>query len=139
MGIPVYAIGCLPGLRGFVGAEAVFRTVARTTRGMFLPLREAGLLVPLIAGAAVSELDRERVDLYVEDLARTHAPALAQTDEAERVRWMTEALRTQKVRPRGMAFDPDAPTPAPLRFREVRVDDVEGALARLRAAGRVSL
>ncbi|MBI5516828.1 MAG: VWA domain-containing protein [Deltaproteobacteria bacterium] len=139
MGIPVYAIGCLPGLRGFVGAEAVFRTVARTTRGMFLPLREAGLLVPLIAGAAVSELDRERVDLYVEELVRAHGAALAQTDEAERLRWMTEALRAQNIRPRGMAFDPEAPVPSPLRFREARVEDVEGALSRLRAAGRVAL
>jgi hypothetical protein len=39
MGITVYAVGCLPKLRSYVGAEEVFRTVARLTRGMFLPLR----------------------------------------------------------------------------------------------------
>ena len=51
IGVAVYAIGCLPGLRQFSGAEAVFRAVARATRGMFLPLHDAALLVRLITSA----------------------------------------------------------------------------------------
>ena len=133
MGIAVYAIGCLPGLRSYQGAEAAFRAVARATRGMFLPLREAGLLVPLIAGAAVSEMDRQRVDEHVADAVVEHAAALATTDEAERVRWVTEALRARGVKVREMAMDPASPSPAPLRFRDVAAADVACALDRLRA------
>ncbi|MEZ4406265.1 MAG: VIT domain-containing protein [Polyangiales bacterium] len=139
MGVAVYAIGCLPGLRGFAGAEAVFRQVARTTRGMFLPLREATMLVPLIAGAAVSELDRQRVDERVADLVDQWSAPLAATDEAERVRWITDALRREGVRARGMAFDEDSPRPAPQRFRDVTEADVAGALDRLRMAGRAAV
>lgn len=137
MGISVYAIGCLPGLRHFKGAEPVFREVARTTRGMFVALREAHLLIPLIAGAAATELDRQRIDEYVEELARQWRGPLSDTDEAERVRWLTEALRQQGVRPRVMAQDaPDKELP-PQCFREINADDVSGALDRLRLTQRI--
>jgi Mg-chelatase subunit ChlD len=137
MGVAVYAIGCLPALRSYVGAEAVFRTVARATRGMFLPLREAGLLVPLIAGAAASELDKQRLDEHVAEVLRENAEALAATDEAERARWITAALRARGVRVRAMDLTREL-APAPLRFRDVELADVEGALDRLRLAGRVA-
>jgi hypothetical protein len=137
MGISVYAIGCLPVLRKYVRAEAVYRTVARATRGMFLPLREAALLVPLIAGAAANELDKQRSTST----------------------WRPSGWRTR--RPSGRATSPSAPGgsprpwrrggagprdgraeelegPAPLRFREVLPEDVEGSLERLRLAGRLA-
>jgi Ca-activated chloride channel family protein len=139
MGITIYAIGCLPGLRSFVAAEGVFRTVARATRGSFLPLREAGLLVPLIAGAAVSELDRERIDLYVEELLRAWGPSLAQTDEAERVRWITEAFARNNLRARSMIVDESQGIAGPQRFRAVTHDDIAGSLHRLRTVGRVAV
>lgn len=139
MGIALYAIGCLPGLRQFTGAEAVFRTVARATRGMFLPLREAGLLVPLIAGAASCELDRQRIDEHVADLVAAHAALLTGTDEEERVRWLTGALRARRVQPRDMPGDLDLSALAPLRFRDAEPVDVEGALSRLRGLGRVAV
>ena len=138
MGVAVYAIGCLPALRSYVGAEAVFRTVARATRGMFLPLREAGLLVPLIAGAAASELDKQRLDEHVAEILRENAQALAATDEAERARWITAALRARGVRVRAMDLASETSSAAPLRFRDVELADVEGALDRLRLTGRVA-
>ncbi|WP_428265368.1 VIT domain-containing protein [Haliangium sp.] len=138
MGIAVYAVGCLPGIAQFVGAEDVFRTVARTTRGSYLPLTHAELLVPLIAGAAATELDKQRIDAHLDEVLRTHAELLARTDEAERVRWLTEALRQRRVRPRGMDYDPDQPAPAPLRFRELEPADVEAGLARLRRDRRAA-
>jgi len=140
MGVAVYAIGCLPGLRQFVGAEGVFRSVARASRGMFLPLREAGLLVPLIAGAAASELDKQRLDEHVADLWQAHAQELAATDEVERARWIAGALRARGVQVREMRLretDNEAGAP-PLRFRDVEAADVEGALDRLRLTGRVT-
>lgn len=138
MGIAVYAIGCLPVLRKYERAEAVFRTVARSTRGMFLPLREAALLVPLIAGAASSELDKQRLDEHVAALWMENAPALRQSDEAERLRWIAEALRARGVRAREMLTSSEIEAPVPLRFRDVSPEDVEGSLERLRLAGRLA-
>ncbi|HZF51806.1 MAG TPA: VIT domain-containing protein [Polyangiaceae bacterium] len=138
MGISVYAIGCLPVLRKYVRAEAVYRTVARATRGMFLPLREAALLVPLIAGAAANELDKQRLDEHVAALWMENAPALRQSDEPERARWIAEALEARGVRVREMGRAEELEGPAPLRFREVLPEDVEGSLERLRLAGRLA-
>lgn len=142
MGIAVYAIGCLPGLRGFVGAEGVFRAVARASRGMFLPLREAGLLIPLIAGAAASELDKQRLDEHVADVWQAHAAALSATDDTERARWIASALKARGVKVREMRIASDSEgessSAAPLLFREVVAEDVEGSLDRLRAQGRVA-
>jgi len=139
MGVTIYAIGCLPGLRAFQGAEAVFQKVAETSRGMYLPLRQASLLVPFIVGAASAELDRQRLDEHLADLITEAAPALAQTTESERIRWLGEALRTRGVRVRGMDFDPDVLRPAPMRFRPVTSDDVRGGLDRLRYQQRITV
>jgi len=139
MGIAIYAVGCLPGLRGYVGAEKVFRTVAQTTRGTYLPLSSAELLVPLICGAALTELDKQRVDAHLSDLVDGHRDVLSRTDEAERVRWLTRAMVTRGVRPRSMAYEPGSRKPAPLAFREITAADVQGSLDRLRLAGRAGV
>lgn len=138
MGISIYAIGCLPVLRKYTRAEAVFRMVARVSRGMFLPLREADLLVPLIAGAAAGELDKQRLDEHVAALWMENAPALRQSDEPERARWIAEALQSRGVRVREMGVAGEIAAPLPLRFRDVSPEDVEGSLDRLRLAGRLA-
>ena len=139
MGIAVYAVGCLPGLCSFAGAEDVFRTVASTTRGTYLPLTRAGMLVPLIAGAAATELDKQRIDAHLADVVAANVAALGGTDEAERVRWLTEALVHAGIRPRSMDYDPDVPAATPLRFRDLVATDVQASLDRLRLTGRAEL
>jgi hypothetical protein len=135
MGIAVYAVGCLPGLRGYLGAEAVFRTVAQTTQGTYLPLMRAELLVPLIAGAALTELDKQRIDAHLSDLVEGHREALRATDEEERVRWLTQAMAERGVRPRALAYEPGARTSGAMAFRDITTSDVRGALNRLRLCG----
>jgi hypothetical protein len=139
MGIAIYGVGCLPGIRHYVGAEAVFRKVAETTRGTYLPLTDAELLVPLICGAALTELDKQRIDAHLDDLVEGHRPVLAETDEAERIRWLTRAMARRGVRPRAMAYEPGSRKPAPLAFREITAADVSGSLARLRLGGRAGV
>jgi Mg-chelatase subunit ChlD len=137
MGVTVYAIGCLPGIRAFKGAEAVFQQVARTTHGVYLPLREASLLVPMIVGAASAELDRQRVDEHVSDLVTEAGVSFVDTTDVERVSWLSRALTAKGVRLRDMQLDEGA-NAAPLRFRAVVPADVEASLQRLRYQGRVS-
>jgi hypothetical protein len=139
MGIGIYAVGCLPGLAHYAGAVDVFRTVARTTLGAYLPLTQADRLVPLIAGAAATELDKQRIDEHLAELVAAHAEELRRTDEAERIRWLTDTLRTRGVRPRSMEYRAEDEAPAPLRFRAIEPDDVASALDRLRLGGRAAL
>ena len=111
--------------------------MATTTRGLYLPLTRADLLVPIMASAAATELDRRRVDEHVAAMLEAYGPALADTDEAERVRWVTEALRRSGLEPREMVLAEGARS-APLRARELAEADVAGALERLRLAGRAA-
>lgn len=139
MGITIYSVGCLPGLRGFTGAEDVFKTVARTTRGLYLPLTQVPVLVPLIVGAAESELDRQRLEEQLAEVVSQHEQALSQADEQERVRFLTDVLRQEQVRPRAMVYEEGQSTPPPLKFRELNPEDVEAGLDALRRAGRTAL
>lgn len=132
MGITIYALGCLPTIRRYETAEHVFRTIARATRGMYLALHEASLLAPLIAGAAESTLDDQRIDEHVLDLVAPRAMELAATDETERTRWIFDGLRRRKIERRSLGDDGK---PA---FRDVALADVEASLGRLRAQARVA-
>jgi Mg-chelatase subunit ChlD len=139
MGVVVHALGCLPTLRGYAGAEDVFRTVAKTTRGMYLPLDQASRLVPLIVAVAEAEIDRQRITEHVADVVAAYAPALAPSDDAERVRFVTDVLREAKVRPRAVSAPVGDVALPVLRFRELEPADVEAALDQLRRAERVAL
>jgi len=139
MGIVIHAVGCLPALRNYVGAEAVFKTVARTARGLYLPLQNAPLLVPLITGVAETELDKQRIEERIADVLATYEPVLRPADDQERLRFVTDVLRQANVRPRGVAYDPTRHGPPPLRFREITRADVEEGVDRLRRLGRTTL
>jgi len=139
MGVTIHAVGCLPGLRHYTGAEEVFRTVARTSRGLYLPLSEAHLLIPLITGVAESDLDRQRIEEHVADVLDRHRSLLEPADDQERVRFVTDVLRQDGVRPRSFLFDESSPSRSSLRFRDLRPDDVAASLDQLRRLGRTSL
>ncbi|HQP35426.1 MAG TPA: VIT domain-containing protein [Polyangiaceae bacterium] len=139
MGIVIHAVGCLPLLQYYVGAEEVFRTVARTTRGLYLPLKRAKLLIPLVAGVAETELDKQRIEEEIAEIVAAWQEPLRQAEEGERIRFIAEMLRANNVRPRSMHWNPQAPSEASLRFREVTEDDVEEGLDRLRRGRRVEV
>jgi hypothetical protein len=139
MGVVVHAVGCLPTLARYVGAVDVFKTVARTTRGLYLPLSQAPLLIPLITGVAETELDKQRIEERIAEALAEHEAALALADDQERVRFVTDVLQQGGVRPRSIAVDPARPGPAPLRFRDITAADVEEGIDRLRRVGRTAL
>lgn len=139
MGIAIHAVGCLPALHQYVGAEEVFRTVARTTRGLYLPLQGAALLIPLIAGVAETELDKQRIEEEIADIIGAWDEPLRQAEEGERIRFITEMLKCSNVRPRSLRWDPDQPAQSALRFRDLTEADVEEGLDRLRRERRVDI
>lgn len=135
MGIAVHAVGCLPGIRNFAGAEEVFRLVARITRGLYLPLAQAALLVPLISGVADRELDRKRLEEHVAELLREHQQVLQQAEEPERIRFVRESLAARGVR--RLDLGPEAGSaPSALRFRDLTDEDVQAGLEELRRLER---
>ena len=139
MGIVIHAVGCLPTLRQYVGAEDVFKTVARTARGLYLPLERANLLIPIITGVAETELDKQRIEEHIAEVLAKYEQELVPADQEERVRFVTDVLRQGNVRPRGLVYDPSIPGPSPLRFREITSADVEEGIERLRRIARTSL
>jgi Ca-activated chloride channel family protein len=141
MGIAIHAVGCLPALtQYYVGAEEVFRTVARTTRGLYLPLYQAQTLIPLITGVAETELDKQRIEERIAEVLAAHERALAEAEEEERVRFVTDILRQENLRPRSLVYDASSPqTPPPLKFRDITSNDVEEGIDRLRREGRTAI
>ncbi|MDC3953088.1 VWA domain-containing protein [Polyangium jinanense] len=139
MGIVIHAVGCLPTLRQYVGAEDVFKTVARTARGLYLPLERANLLIPIITGVAETELDKQRIEEHIAEVLAKYENVLVPADQEERVRFVTDVLRQGNVRPRGLVYDPSKSGPSPLRFRDITSADVEEGIERLRRVARTSL
>lgn len=140
MGVVVHALGCLPTLRSsYVGAEDVFRAVAKATRGMYLPLDQAQRLVPLVAAVAEAEIDRQRITEHVADVVTAYHTLLGPSDDAERVRFVTDVLREARVRPRALAAPVGDVALPSLRFRDLEPADVEAALEQLRRVERVTL
>jgi hypothetical protein len=113
--------------------------VARTTRGLYLPLSQAALLIPLITGVAETELDKQRVEERIADAVARFEAELRAADDEERVRFVTDVLQQEEVRPRAMVFDPARPAETPIRFRDLTRGDVEEGLDRLRRLGRTAL
>jgi len=139
MGIVIHAVGCLPTLRQYVGAEDVFKTVAKTTRGLYLPLEQARLLIPLIVGVAETELDKQRIEEHIAEVLAKYEEELRPADQNERVRFVTDVLRQANVRPRGVKYDPSRMGVSPLHFRDITPDDVEEGIEQLRRLARTSL
>jgi hypothetical protein len=139
MGIVIHAVGCLPTLRSYVGAEGVFKTVAGTSRGLYLPLSEALMLIPLITGVAEVELDKQRIEEHIAEVLAGHEDELQKADDQERVRFVTDVLQQQGVRPRRLLYDPDERAPPPLRFGQITPADVEAGFSQLRRLGRTAL
>lgn len=139
MGIVIHAVGCLPTLREYRGAEDVFKTVASTSRGLYLPLNQVSRLIPIITGVAEAELDKQRIEAHISDVLKTFEKELEPADHEERVRFVTDTLRVQRVRPRSMVYEEHASGPFPQRFRDITARDVEEGLERLRRTLRTSL
>src|SRR5262249_31725741 len=99
----------------------------------------ATLLIPLITGVAESELDKQRIEEQIAEALAKYEALLAPADDRERVRFLTDVLQQEGVRPRSLAVAPAHAGPAPLRFRDVCEDDVEEGFARLRRLGRTTL
>lgn len=139
MGVVIHAVACMPGLANFAGGVEVFRTIARTTRGLYLPLSEARVLIPLITRVAENELDKQRIEEHIAEVVARFDAELKSAEDRERVRFVTDVLNQSGVTARALQGNEADPEAMALRFRAVRPDDVEEGIDRLRRGGRIAI
>ena len=57
-GIIIHSVGCYPEIDGYQKAVETYKKIAELSEGKFFPLEKADLLVELITGIAVEEIDK---------------------------------------------------------------------------------
>ena len=57
-GIVIHTVGCFPEIAGYENAVKVYEQIAKDTEGSFFPLTKAELLVKIITGVAIEEIDK---------------------------------------------------------------------------------
>ena len=139
MGVVIHAVGCLPGIQNYVGAEGVFKQVAETTHGFYLPLTETKVLIPLITGVAESDLDRQRIEEHIAEVLARYEAMLRPADQQERIRFVTDVLQQSNVQPRSFTYDQNFPGNSSLTFRDVTIIDVAAGFEQLRRLKRTTL
>lgn len=95
-GITLYSVGCEPALKPY---KEFFTSIAYTTGGQYVPLRNANLLSKVIVGGAVEEIS---LDKLLEDAQREvdQQTALGITDERLLTEAVEKSLKSKGVRTR---------------------------------------
>jgi Mg-chelatase subunit ChlD len=57
-GIVLHTVGCFPEIAGYQNAVKTYEEIAKKTEGKFFPLEKAELLVKIITGIAIEEIDK---------------------------------------------------------------------------------
>ncbi len=87
-GILIYPVGCYPEIQNYKKAIKVYKKIAEITKGKFIPLEKAHLLVTLITGVAESELEKLKIEgLVAQEMQEvmTAAPSASAAEVEEMV------------------------------------------------------
>jgi len=138
-GIVIHTVGCFPEIASYAKGVASFEKIAADSQGRFFPLEKAEILVNLITGIAVEELDKIAIQKSIlEDLgvSMEEFPADEEfTDEK-----ISEIVRRSKERgvtKRAMSVRPaSAPAAAAadlsLEEQTIDEDDIREAVRQLK-------
>ena len=136
-GILIYSVGCYPEIKNYKKAEKVFKEIAETTKGKFVPLEKAHLLVSLITGVAESELEKLKVEeLVAQEMAKVMAasPGMSEAEMEETV-YRAVSSKGLKMRKMSMPAAGSAPVEAEdLEVKDEKVDkkDIKEAMRQAR-------
>ncbi len=139
-GILIYSVGCFPEIAAYKKAVDVYKEVAEITKGSFIPLEKATLLVSLITGVAESELEKLKIEEFVaQELQKIQAESpgatLSESDIEMRVSSALKEKGMKVKRMRTETFAASAPVEEAdleLEEQEVQKDDVKEALRQVR-------
>ncbi|MBD3159639.1 MAG: VWA domain-containing protein [Candidatus Lokiarchaeota archaeon] len=136
-GIVVHTVGCFPEISTYENAIGTFVRIAEGTKGRFIPLKEAELLVKVITGIAVEEIDKlaiqksilEDLGISMEELNEEDLTEDKIADLVAAVRSKGMTRRAMKAEaPSGLASSEDVE----VMSEEVDEEDVREAVRQLR-------
>jgi Mg-chelatase subunit ChlD len=136
-GIIVHTVGCFPEISSYQNAIETFEKIAEGTKGRFIPLKEADLLVKVITGIAVEEIDKLAIQKSIlEDLGVSMEELEEEDLTEEKIADLVASVRSKGMTRRAMRAD----APSGLAYdEEVKVEseavdeeDVREAVRQLR-------
>jgi Mg-chelatase subunit ChlD len=139
-GIVIHTVGCFPEIARYQNGVATYEKIASLSQGRFIPLEKAELLVNIITGLAVEEIDKIAIQKSIlEDLgiSMEEFPADEEFSE-ERITELVTRVRTQGVSKRAMAArTASAPVTnmedLAVEEQEVDEDDIREAVRQLKS------
>ncbi len=142
-GIIIHTVGCFPEITNYQKGVETYEKIAGLSQGRFIPLEKAELLVNIITGLAVEEIDKIAIQKSIlEDLgvSMEDFPADEEfTDET--ISAMVMKVQAQGVRKRAMA-ERSASAPATrsedlaVEAQEIDEDDIREAVRQLKSKSR---
>ncbi|MFX0136057.1 MAG: VWA domain-containing protein [Candidatus Hodarchaeota archaeon] len=137
-GILIYPVGCYPEINNYKKAVKVYREIGSITKGKFIPLEKAHLLVSLITGVAESELEKLKIEeIVLQEMQEVmaEAPAASPKEIEERV---YSRLKKRDVSLKSLAaakFEAGAPVEEEdlkVEKRKVEKDDIKEAMRQVK-------
>ncbi|MGY5875298.1 MAG: vWA domain-containing protein [Candidatus Thorarchaeota archaeon] len=99
-GIVIHSVGCYPEIDGYQNAVVTYQKIAELSEGKFFPLEKADLLVQLITGIAVEEIDKIAIQQSVLEELGVSMDEFSEDEEIDEAQIATMAA---KMRDRGMS------------------------------------
>ncbi|NHJ14045.1 MAG: VWA domain-containing protein, partial [Candidatus Thorarchaeota archaeon] len=140
-GIVIHTVGCFPEIQNYQNAVKTFQKIAADTEGKFIPLNEAELLVKVVTGVAIEEIDK----LAIQDaILREMGVSMDKFEEGEEITDEKIAELASKMHAGGLkkrslhhapmaAGAPAAAEKFEMAEEEVSTDDIKEAVRQLRS------
>jgi Mg-chelatase subunit ChlD len=142
-GIVIHTVGCFPEIAGYQKGVITYEKIAADSQGRFFPLEKADILVNLITGIAVEELDKIAIQQSIlEDLGITmeEFPADEEFNE-EKIAEIVHKVRSTGIMRRALApkssSDPAAAkSDVALEAQEIGEADIREAVRQLKSKSK---
>ena len=142
-GVVIHTVGCFPEITSYANGVATYEKIADLSQGRFIPLEKAELLVNIITGLAVEEIDKIAIQKSIlEDLGVSMEDFPADQEFTdEKISAMVAKVQAQGVKKRAMAAR-SASAPATrsediaIKAQEVDEADIREAVRQLKSKSR---
>ena len=142
-GVVIHTVGCFPEIAGYQHAVKTYEQIAADSQGRFFPLEKADLLVNIITGIAVEEIDKLAIQKSIlEDMgvSMDEFPADEEFTE-DKISEIVARVQAKGVKKRAMTARPaSAPAAASddLMMEEQEIDeaDIREAVRQLKSKSR---
>ncbi len=142
-GVVIHTVGCFPEITSYANGVATYEKIADLSQGRFIPLEKAELLVNIITGLAVEEIDKIAIQKSIlEDLGVSMEDFPADQEFTdEKISEMVAKVQSKGVRKRAMA-ERSASAPATrsedlaVEAQEIDEADIREAVRQLKSKSR---